>query len=51
MALQSAPDFAKVSLDKVIITMWDTALDMNSKYKETSDGGLAVNIPLGLSEC
>ncbi|MBY0347179.1 MAG: L-serine ammonia-lyase [Hydrotalea flava] len=51
LALQSAPDFAKVSLDKVIKTMWDTALDMNSKYKETSDGGLAVNIPLGLSEC
>ncbi|MFL9482619.1 L-serine ammonia-lyase [Chitinophagaceae bacterium LWZ2-11] len=51
LALQSTPDFAKVSLDKVIKTMWDTALDMNSKYKETSDGGLAINIPLGLSEC
>ncbi len=51
LALQSAPDYAKVSLDKVIKTMWDTALDMNSKYKETSDGGLAVHIPLGLSEC
>lgn len=51
LALQSAPDFAKVSLDGVIKTMWDTALDMNSKYKETADGGLAVNIPLGLSEC
>jgi L-serine dehydratase len=51
LALQSTPDFAKVSLDKVIKTMWDTALDMNSKYKETADGGLAVNIPLGLSEC
>ena len=51
LALQSMPDFAKVSLDKVIKTMWDTALDMNSKYKETADGGLAVNIPLSLSEC
>lgn len=51
LALQSTPDFAKVSLDKVIKTMWDTALDMNSKYKETSDGGLAVNIPISLSEC
>jgi len=51
LALQSTPDFAKVSLDKVIKTMWDTALDMNSKYKETSDGGLAVHIPLSLSEC
>jgi L-serine dehydratase len=51
LALQSTPDFARVSLDAVIRTMWDTAKDMNSKYKETSDGGLAVNIPISLSEC
>lgn len=51
LALQSAPDFAKVSLDAVVETMWETAIDMNSKYKETAEGGLAVNIPLGLSEC
>jgi L-serine dehydratase len=51
LSLQSKPDFAKVSLDSVIKTMWDTAVDMNSKYKETADGGLAVNVPLGLSEC
>lgn len=51
LALQSTPDFALVSLDKVIATMWNTALDMNSKYKETADGGLAIQVPLGLSEC
>jgi L-serine dehydratase len=51
LALQSNPDNAKVSLDTVVSTMWQTALDMNTKYKETSDGGLAVHIPLGLSEC
>lgn len=51
LALQSAPDYAKVSLDKVIKTMWDTAIDMNSKYKETAEAGLAVNVPLGLKEC
>ncbi|NMP16596.1 L-serine ammonia-lyase [Thalassotalea sp. Y01] len=34
----------KVSLDKVIKTMWDTGQDMKTKYKETSRGGLAVNI-------
>jgi L-serine dehydratase len=51
LALQSTPDFAKVSLDSVIKTMWQTALDMNSKYKETADGGLAVNVPLSLPEC
>ncbi len=33
-----------VSLDKVIRTMWETGQDMHSKYKETSRGGLAVNV-------
>ncbi|MBK1883709.1 L-serine ammonia-lyase [Luteolibacter pohnpeiensis] len=33
-----------VSLDKVIRTMRDTGRDMKSKYKETSRGGLAVNV-------
>jgi L-serine dehydratase len=51
LALQSTPDFAKVSLDAVIRTMWDTASDMDFKYKETSDGGLAINVPLSLPEC
>jgi L-serine dehydratase len=51
LALQSSPDFAKVSLDTVIKTMWDTARDMNVKYKETAEGGLAVHIPLSLPEC
>lgn len=51
LALRSSPDYAKVSLDVVVETMWATALDMNSKYKETAEGGLAVNIPLSLSEC
>jgi L-serine dehydratase len=51
LALQSNPDKAKVSLDAVVNTMWETAMDMNSKYKETSDGGLATNIPISLPEC
>lgn len=51
LALQGTPDFAKVSLDGVIKTMWDTAKDMNTKYKETAEGGLAVNVPLSLAEC
>ena len=51
LALQSSPDYARVSLDKVIKTMWDTAKDMNFKYKETAEGGLALHIPLGLKEC
>ena len=51
LALQGSPDYAKVSLDAVIKTMWDTAKDMNTKYKETADGGLAVNVPISLPEC
>ena len=34
----------KVSLDKVIATMRRTGADMSTKYKETSRGGLAVNV-------
>jgi len=47
--LQSTPDLAKASLDAVIKTMWETAKDMSSKYKETSEGGLAVGV--FLSDC
>ena len=35
----------KVTLDQVIETMRQTGLDMSSRYKETSQGGLAVNVP------
>jgi L-serine dehydratase len=34
----------KISLDTVIETMRQTGIDMSSKYKETSMGGLAVNV-------
>ncbi|KAJ2159615.1 hypothetical protein GGF46_002899 [Coemansia sp. RSA 552] len=36
----------RVSLDQVIETMRQTGQDMMSKYKETSQGGLAVNVPI-----
>ena len=51
IALNSDPQDAKVTLDKVIDTMWQTAKDMKVKYKETSKGGLAVNITVNVSEC
>lgn len=51
LALQGSPLSAKVSLDHVIATMWETALDMNSKYKETAEGGLAQHLPISLSDC
>nr|WP_262710686.1 L-serine ammonia-lyase [Maribacter sp. ACAM166] len=49
LALSSDPSAAKVPLDKVVQTMWETAQDMSSKYKETSEGGLAVGV--FLSDC
>ncbi|MHA7060068.1 L-serine ammonia-lyase [Aquimarina sp. M1] len=49
MALDADATFAKVPLDKVIETMWETAKDMNTKYKETSEGGLAIKV--SLSDC
>ncbi|MBG49417.1 MAG: L-serine ammonia-lyase [Pseudozobellia sp.] len=49
LALESNPKEAKVPLDKVVETMWATAKDMSSKYKETSEGGLAVGI--NMSDC
>ncbi|MDR3426441.1 L-serine ammonia-lyase [Silvimonas sp.] len=43
-----------ISLDRVIRTMRDTGRDMNTKYKETARGGLAINIvevPVNVVEC
>jgi L-serine dehydratase len=53
LAEQSDPAFARVSLDEVIEAMWDTAKQMNERYKETSLGGLAVklSVTVGLAEC
>lgn len=51
IALESDPGKAKVPLDNVIKTMWETAQDMHTKYKETSQGGLAANIPIVVPEC
>jgi L-serine dehydratase len=51
LALNSDPSKARVTLDDVVKTMWNTALDMNTKFKETAEGGLATNVPISLSEC
>jgi len=49
LALDTDPKNVKVPLDKVVNTMWQTAQDMNTKYKETSEGGLAIAV--NLSDC
>jgi L-serine dehydratase len=43
MAMQESGEH-KVSLDQVIRTMYQTGLDMQSRYKETALAGLAVNV-------
>jgi len=45
LALAGSGEY-KVRLDQVIETMRQTGLDMADKYKETSTGGLAVNVPV-----
>ncbi|WP_299114254.1 L-serine ammonia-lyase [uncultured Winogradskyella sp.] len=49
LALDTDPENVKVPLDKVIQTMWETAKDMSAKYKETSEGGLAVGV--NMADC
>ncbi len=49
LALDCDPEKVKIPFDNVVNTMWETAKDMNSKYKETSTGGLAVQV--FLSDC
>ncbi len=49
LAIETDPKNAKVPLDKVIHTMWETAQDMNTKYKETSEGGLAIAV--NMADC
>lgn len=49
LALNTDPKNIKVPLDKVVETMWKTAQDMNTKYKETSEGGLAIAV--NISDC
>ena len=51
IARESDPALAKVSLDAVIRSMWETAQDMSTKYKETAEGGLALQVPVNVSEC
>lgn len=49
IAIESDPTKAKVSLDQVIQSMWDTAQSMSDRFKETSEGGLAIAV--NVAEC
>ena len=51
LALSGNPVDAIVNFDVCVKSMWDTAQDMNGKYKETAEGGLAFNLPVALPEC
>lgn len=49
IAIESDPAKARVSLDEVIATMWETAQSMSDRFKETSEGGLAIAV--NVAEC
>ncbi len=49
LAINGDVTAARVTFDEVVETMWETAQDMSSRYKETSTGGLAVRV--NLSDC
>jgi L-serine dehydratase len=51
IALAGEPGNAKVSLDAVIKSMKETADEMSTKFKETSLGGLAVQVGVNVPEC
>ena len=51
LALSGDPDDAIVDFDTVVRTMWETARDMHNNYKETAEGGLAINLPVVLPNC
>jgi L-serine dehydratase len=51
LAVASNPLDARVSLTDVIRTLRETAEDMSDRYKETSQGGLAVNVSVRVPEC
>ncbi len=49
IALESDPEKARVTLDEVIQSMWETAQSMSERFKETSEGGLAIAV--NVAEC
>ncbi len=49
IAIESDPEKARVTLDEVIQSMWETAQSMNDRFKETSEGGLAIAV--NVAEC
>ncbi|RME95764.1 MAG: L-serine ammonia-lyase [Bacteroidetes bacterium] len=51
LSLERDASEALIHFDAVVKTMWETAQDMHTKYKETSTGGLALQMPVVLSDC
>ncbi|NLN32315.1 MAG: L-serine ammonia-lyase [Flavobacteriaceae bacterium] len=49
IAIESDPEKARVTLDEVIQSMWETAQSMSDRFKETSEGGLAIAV--NVAEC
>jgi|TARA_B110000483_G_C18162331_1_gene529815 L-serine dehydratase len=51
LALNGNPEDAVVNFDQVVKTMWETGQAMNSNFKETSEGGLAIHVAVSFPSC
>ena len=51
LALNGNPEDAIVNFDQVVKTIWETGMAMNSNFKETAAGGLAMNVPVSFPNC
>jgi L-serine dehydratase len=51
LALNRVENESIIDIDTVIKTMWEVAHNMDVKYKETADGGLATNTSVANSNC
>jgi len=49
--LNGNPEDAVVNFDQVVKTMWETEQAMNSNFKETSEGGLAIHVAVSFPSC
>jgi len=51
LALNGNPEDAIVNFDQVVKTIWETGVAMNSKFKETAEGVLAMNVSVSFPNC
>ena len=51
LAVKGDPADARISFDTAILAMWRSAQHMDHRYEKTAEGGLALEVPVRISEC